>query len=63
MNYLIQLGMEPGHAFRIMEQVRKGRGLKEEDKVLMRQVNTPSWYIDSCEKISYLFPKPTRWPM
>lgn len=57
MNYLIQLGMEPATAFNIMERVRRGRGLSNDDVDEMEKVNTPKWYIDSCKKISYLFPK------
>ncbi len=57
MIYLIQKGMESGAAFRIMEQVRKGKGLKPEDEELMRKHGLPQWYIDSCQKISYMFPK------
>lgn len=57
MTYLIQRGMEAGAAFRIMEQVRKGKGLKPEDEELMRAHGLPQWYIDSCQKISYMFPK------
>lgn len=57
MVYLIQKGLEPGDAFRIMEQVRKGKGLKEEDMKLMKERKVPDWYIDSCQKISYMFPK------
>ncbi|NLJ75546.1 MAG: PolC-type DNA polymerase III [Firmicutes bacterium] len=57
MVYLIHQGLESGDAFRIMEQVRKGRGLKEQDIALMKQHNVPDWYIESCNKISYMFPK------
>ncbi|OUM97476.1 MAG: hypothetical protein BAA04_09000 [Firmicutes bacterium ZCTH02-B6] len=57
MIYLIQKGMESGAAFRIMEQVRKGKGLKAEDEELMRKHGLPDWYIESCQKISYMFPK------
>ncbi|NLY51446.1 MAG: PolC-type DNA polymerase III [Firmicutes bacterium] len=57
MNYLIQKGMEPETAFVIMERVRKGRGLRPEDVEAMEKVGVPQWYIDSCKKISYLFPK------
>lgn len=57
MVYLIQQGMEAGDAFRIMEQVRKGKGLKETDVVLMKEHGVPDWYIESCNKISYMFPK------
>ncbi|MBO8141017.1 MAG: PolC-type DNA polymerase III [Firmicutes bacterium] len=57
MTYLIQRGIESGAAFRIMEQVRKGKGLKPEDEELMRRHGLPEWYIESCQKISYMFPK------
>lgn len=57
MVYLIHRGMSAPDAFRIMEQVRKGRGLTEEDVVLMKQYDVPDWYIDSCFKIKYMFPK------
>ncbi|NMB11111.1 MAG: PolC-type DNA polymerase III [Firmicutes bacterium] len=57
MNYLIQLGMEPAVAFQIMERVRKGRGLRPEDIQAMEEAGVPRWYLDSCKKISYLFPK------
>ncbi|HOA91854.1 MAG: PolC-type DNA polymerase III [Bacillota bacterium] len=57
MNFLIQKGMEPKKAFSIMERVRKGRGLSDEDVSAMEQVGIPQWYIESCRKISYLFPK------
>ncbi|NLL52059.1 MAG: PolC-type DNA polymerase III [Peptococcaceae bacterium] len=57
MIYLIQQGLESSHAFKIMEKVRKGKGLGEEDIKTMRDYDVPEWYIDSCQKISYLFPK------
>ncbi len=57
MNSLIQMGMEPAVAFNIMERVRKGRGLTDENIEEMKKVNTPEWFIESCKKISYLFPK------
>lgn len=57
MNALIQMGMEPSVAFKIMERVRKGKGLSSEDEEAMKAVGTPQWFIDSCHKISYLFPK------
>ncbi len=57
MLYLIFKGVEAGHAFKIMEQVRKGKGLKPEDEEAMRAANVDQWYIDSCKKIKYMFPK------
>jgi DNA polymerase-3 subunit alpha (Gram-positive type) len=57
MVYLIQQGMKAGDAFRIMEQVRKGKGLTEADVSLMKEHGVPDWYIESCNKISYMFPK------
>ena len=57
MLYLIQKGMEPDMAYQITESVRKGRGLKPEWEVLMKSHNVPDWYIDSCNKIEYMFPK------
>ena len=57
MTFLIHKGMDASNAFRIMEQVRKGRGLTAEDEQLMRRFDLPPWYIDSCRKISYMFPK------
>ncbi len=57
MTYLILKGLEPGDAFRIMEQVRRGRGLSEADVILLRQFAVAEWYIESCKKISYMFPK------
>ena len=63
MTYLIEMGVESSHAFKIMENVRKGKvakkkcpewdGWKEE----MREHNVPDWYIWSCERIEYMFPK------
>lgn len=57
MTYLIRKGLEPKTAFKIMEQVRKGRGLTPEDEAVMKEHQVPGWYIESCKKISYLFPK------
>ncbi len=57
MIYLIHRGLPAADAFRIMEQVRRGRGLSEADVRLMKEHGIPDWYIDSCFKIKYMFPK------
>ncbi len=57
MLYLIQMGVESSLAFTIMESVRKGKGLKGEWIDAMKEKNVPDWYIDSCKKIKYMFPK------
>ncbi len=57
MLYLIQRGMDPGLSFKTMESVRKGRGLTPEMEEAMRAVDVPDWYIWSCKKIQYMFPK------
>ncbi len=54
---LINAGGDKKQAFTIMEKVRKGRGLSEEEETMMRKLNIPEWYIDSCKKIKYMFPK------
>ena len=57
MTYLIKKKLPSEDAFKIMENVRKGKGLKEEQEAMMREYNVPEWYIDSCKKIKYMFPK------
>ncbi|MHC9378563.1 hypothetical protein ACY0I3_17355, partial [Clostridium perfringens] len=47
----------PKTAFTIMEKVRKGKGISEDDEALMREKNVPDWYIESCKRIKYMFPK------
>ena len=57
MLYLIKMGLPKDKAFKIMESVRKGKGLNEEQEAVMREYNVPDWYIASCKKIKYMFPK------
>ena len=62
MVYLMKMGLEPNHAFKIMETVRKGKALKDPAKwaeyvQMMKDHDVPDWYIKSCEKIKYMFPK------
>jgi len=61
MVYLMKKGLPPSAAFKIMETVRKGKALKDpkwpEYEVMMREHDVPEWYIESCKKIKYMFPK------
>lgn len=57
MIYLIQHGMDFSLSFKIMESVRKGRGLSPEQVEAMEASNIAPWFIESCQKIKYLFPK------
>ncbi|MDR1735555.1 MAG: PolC-type DNA polymerase III [Oscillospiraceae bacterium] len=57
MLYLISLGIDNKTAFNIMESVRKGKGLTQEWELEMRRAAVPEWYIKSCKKIQYMFPK------
>ncbi|MBP2654911.1 MAG: polymerase subunit alpha [Firmicutes bacterium] len=57
MIYLIQKGVAPQIAFKVMESVRKGKGIKQDDVACLRESNVPEWYIESCQKIKYMFPK------
>lgn len=62
MVYLIKMGLPKDTSFKIMETVRKGQALKNPEKwaeyeALMRENDVPEWYIDSCKKIKYMFPK------
>lgn len=57
MIFLMHKGLPPKTAFNIMEKVRKGKGLSEEHESIMKEYNVPNWYIESCKKIKYMFPK------
>ncbi|NTV51430.1 MAG: PolC-type DNA polymerase III [Candidatus Firestonebacteria bacterium] len=57
MNYLISKSMEPALSFKIMENVRKGKGVAEDQEAEMKKSQVPEWYIESCKKIKYMFPK------
>ncbi|CAJ2232676.1 PolC-type DNA polymerase III [Companilactobacillus paralimentarius] len=54
---LIHYGMDSQMAFQIMEHVRKGRGIPDDWKQAMKDADVPDWYIDSCLKIKYMFPR------
>ena len=57
MLYLISMGLPEKRAFKIMEMVRKGKGLPDGAEEEMKAAGVPDWYIGSCKKIKYLFPK------
>ncbi len=57
MLYLLEKNLPAHDAFTIMEGVRKGKGLKPEQEALMIKYNVPDWYIYSCKRIKYMFPK------
>ena len=62
MNYLIDQGLDNSDAFKIMEFVRKGKPKKEPENwekfsAMMKEKNVPDWYIESCRRIEYMFPK------
>ena len=57
MIYLINKGGDSALSFTIMESVRKGKGLKPEFESAMKEKDVPDWYIASCKKIKYMFPK------
>lgn len=57
MNYLIGKGVPDIDSFKIMEKVRKGKGVNDDEAELMRGCNVPDWYIESCRRIKYMFPK------
>ena len=57
MLYLISMGLPEKRAFKIMEMVRKGKGLPDGAEQEMKDAGVPDWYIGSCKKIKYLFPK------
>ncbi len=57
MTFLIKKGLDKQNSFRIMENVRKGKGITKEEIKKMKELGIPDWYINSCIEIKYLFPK------
>ncbi|RIV29416.1 PolC-type DNA polymerase III [Alicyclobacillaceae bacterium I2511] len=57
MIYLIYKGLEPSRAFKIMESIRKGKGVSDVDAQYMQSFGVPAWYVESGKKIKYMFPK------
>jgi DNA polymerase-3 subunit alpha (Gram-positive type) len=57
MMYLIHKGVKPQTAFKVMEDVRKGKGVKPEDVATLTGHGVPAWYVESCQKIKYMFPR------
>jgi DNA polymerase-3 subunit alpha (Gram-positive type) len=57
MVYLLHAGLDNSLSFKIMESVRKGKGIPDDWQADMRNHNVPEWYIESCLKIKYMFPK------
>jgi len=57
MVYLLYRGLEPARAFAITESVRKGKGLKPDDEAYLKSFDVPEWYLESCRRIKYMFPK------
>jgi DNA polymerase-3 subunit alpha (Gram-positive type) len=57
MNYMLELGIDRENAYKIMDTVRKRRPLRTEQIELMRDHGVPEWYIESCGKVVYLFPR------
>ena len=57
MAYLIEKGIDKHMSFDIMESVRKGKGLSEQMESVIKKSDIPQWYVDSCKKIKYMFPK------
>lgn len=57
MNYLILKGLPKKEAFTIMEKVRKGKGVTDEQVAMMQEHDVPEWYIESCRRIKYMFPR------